>query len=333
MAKANIDKMDVAKVTKHGKKDKKPSESKVTKHSHKHKKSKKLQQLKHKSPKSGSDSSDNQNSQVGLTNHEQAQEIALAFRRHCSNGETMKDCGTNVNQDSAEEGRASIPNEFGSVPIQKMEDKAARAQQKEYAKLREEALTVLTEREMVLSITKTDLHFEAEKEHQRQTKLQEEGPTEMPLKKTVVAEALNDQAADGGDIFMIDVNPTPVNPEKLQPPPAEEDQDVGNRGASVVDCVPFRGKSRAMRRRLVLLEREKAKIQQKLGVDMGSDEKATEVQKRLDEWEKQYVQKLERREKKQKDRKRKLAARVRNKKNSRKEEKARQKASRSSSRN
>lgn len=113
------------------------------------------------------------------------------------------------------------------------------------------------------------------------------------------------QTADGGDIFMIDVNPTKSNREKLEAPSDDEAEYQDMEPESAVA-------NRTVRRRLKLIARQKAVIQELLAVPVGSDEKAGEVQRLLDEWTAKFDEKAWARQQKIKNRKQKTTTRLRN---------------------
>lgn len=121
---------------------------------------------------------------------------------------------------------------------------------------------------------------------------------------------------DAGEIFMIDINPTPIDPRKLQPPSDDEDEDMEDGGAPLEKVsrgytAPPSGMNRGLRRRLFLIEREKGKFQKKLGVPEGSNNRSDEVKELLDEWVQAFDKKSEDRQAKKSVRKMKNAALLR----------------------
>lgn len=124
-------------------------------------------------------------------------------------------------------------------------------------------------------------------------------------KAAAMQEELNAQAKADGDVFMIDVNPTKANREKLEAPSEDEDEDED---IGVGNTTPNRG----VRRRLKLIAKQKKVIQTLLDVPFDSDEKAEEVQKLLDEWTVEFDEKARARKNKTKDRKDKTTTRLRN---------------------
>ena len=124
----------------------------------------------------------------------------------------------------------------------------------------------------------------------------------------------NHEPAEGGDVFMFDVNPEPANREKLRA--QSEDEDMEDGGALLPEMqpgytAPPSGKNRGVRRRLNLIEREKARIQRRLGVKEGSDENAQEVQELLNRFVETYDAKAEQREVRKNERKRRESVRLR----------------------
>lgn len=122
------------------------------------------------------------------------------------------------------------------------------------------------------------------------------------------------EPADGEDVFMFDVNPTPANREKLRA--QSEDEDMEDGGALLPEMqpgytAPPSGKNRVVRRRLNLFDRERARIQKRLGVKEGSNENAQKVQQLLDKFIETYDSKAEQREFRKSERKRKESVRLR----------------------
>lgn len=138
-------------------------------------------------------------------------------------------------------------------------------------------------------------------------------------KLTSEVEATAPATDETGDIFMIDVNPTPVDPRKLQPPSDDEDDDIEDGGAPLEKVGPGfyppapMGMNREVRRRLFLIEREKIKIQKKLGVPVDSNNKADEVKALLDEWTQEFDKRAKQKQARKKKRKAVESDRVRSK--------------------
>ncbi|KAI3401063.1 hypothetical protein diail_774 [Diaporthe ilicicola] len=142
------------------------------------------------------------------------------------------------------------------------------------------------------------------------------------------------QPAGDDDVFMIDVNPTVANREKLRA--QSEDEDMEDGGALLPEMqpgytAPPTGKNRASRRRSNLIDQEKARIQKRLGVKEGSNEKAQKVQQLLNKFIETFDAKTDQREAKKNERKRRESARLRSKRG-RKSEKSTTKARRDQSR-
>lgn len=187
----------------------------------------------------------------------------------------MKHCGTDLRQDF------TPPSDSSDSPsIRKFECK-------EYARLREEAPAILMKRGRGLSFTALGPHLEAEGERnrlKRRLKKKSVRPQNQ-LEETAMAEASIDLTADGGNLFIIDVNPAPVDPEKLVSPHSEEDGIAYDGGALVADTLGSTpsGLSQATRRRIKEIYWENARLQHKLGALVDSDEEANESQKQLEE--------------------------------------------------
>ncbi|KAL1870862.1 hypothetical protein Daus18300_004951 [Diaporthe australafricana] len=199
-----------------------------------------------------------------------------------------------------------------SEPLTK-EDKKRRTKEE---RLHEEALKCLMEKQLDASPTASGLHVGADAGH-RSTDKHNGRPAPLPQQMEKAKKAGGDltetrQPADE-DIFMIDVNPTPVNREKLC---AQSDEDMEDGGALLPEMqpgytAPPSGNNRASRRRLNLIEQEKARIQKKLGVKEGSDEKAQKVQQLLNKFIEMFDTKTDQRETKKNERKRRESARLR----------------------
>lgn len=170
------------------------------------------------------------------------------------------------------------------------------------------------QRELGPSITASGLHITVEQQRKREKKLQKKRERRAGLRRAEKAgeDSLKEQAAEpNGDIFMIDVNPNSVDPEKLRGRDEERIIATPAKSGGRVSNNPPSGVNRAVRRRLKLIEKERVNIQNKLGVAPDSGEQADEVQKRLDEWVVWCDQKTQEREQKMKERKVKVASRQR----------------------
>lgn len=147
---------------------------------------------------------------------------------------------------------------------------------------------------------------------------------ETKQKKKAGKDGKNEVEADATSLFAIDTNPTPVDPSAVEAA-AASGSDSGSEDGGV-EAKPKKqkqkgsknvpapsGLNRAARRRIKLIERQREVIRKKLGVPEGSQERADEVQRELDEWTERYDEKAAIRAKKQKARREKEAARVKNK--------------------
>lgn len=160
----------------------------------------------------------------------------------------------------------------------------------------------------------------AARKKQKKAERKKEKQAELRANELQMAESMATVAGpttEANDIFVVDVNPTPVDPEKLKAPSDDEDVDMEDGGARLQQrkpgyTAPPSGLNRAVRRRIKLIEKAKANIQKTLGVPVGSDDKADEVQVLLDKWVQAFDEKAEKRQAK-KDSKKKGAARLRNK--------------------
>lgn len=209
-------------------------------------------------------------------------------------------------------------------PIETSEGSLGKKQRKKEARLCAEALKILTEKALGPSVTASGLHIQAEKARKMQNIAgrKEQGrkgrlSKEQKLSKVMTSTAPG--AVEGRGFFANDI--MRIEPSSLQPPPGNEDDDVDmedggaplqNKGSGYT--APPSGMNRMVRRRLKLIEREKAKIQKDLGVPAGSNEKADEVERRLDAWNKMFDEKAKVREAKKQDRKARQTARLQDKK-------------------
>lgn len=117
--------------------------------------------------------------------------------------------------------------------------------------------------------------------------------------------------ADGEDVFMIDVNPSPADRKKLHAQSEDEDMEDGGALLQPGYTAPPSGKNRVVRRRLNLIDRERARIQKRLGVKEGSNENAQKVQELLERFIETYDAKAEQREVRKSERKRNEPIRLR----------------------
>ncbi|KAI2621671.1 hypothetical protein GGR54DRAFT_599310 [Hypoxylon sp. NC1633] len=129
-----------------------------------------------------------------------------------------------------------------------------------------------------------------------------------------VRPASQSSVPDGGaSLFAIDTNPTPIDPNSLAERADTMDNDKDGDKNGLKDMPPPSGLSREERRRIKLIERERTKIQKKMGIPPGSLEKADEVQKLLDKWTAKYDDKTVIRKEKTRIRNEKKALRIRKK--------------------
>ncbi|KAI7776552.1 hypothetical protein LA080_004810 [Diaporthe eres] len=225
----------------------------------------------------------------------------------------------NSDDESSKEGGVSLcqhddENATSDEPLTK-EEKKRRKKEKRF---REEALKQLMDQELGPSPTASGLHVEAGAERKgkrkRDKRSAQQAQQSEEAEEACVTSTEAHEPADGEDVFMVDVNPTPANREKLRA--QSEDEDMEDGGALLPEMqpgytVPPSGKNRVIRRRLQLIDRERARIQKKLGVKEGSAENAQKVQQLLNEFIKTYDAKAEQREIRKNERKRKESIRLR----------------------
>ncbi|KAL2278102.1 hypothetical protein FJTKL_14923 [Diaporthe vaccinii] len=256
---------------------KKVSEDKVSKHESRHKK--------HKRPNAKPENSDDESSKDPIE-----QEGGVSLCQHDDENATSDE------------------------PLTK-EEKKRRKKEKRF---REEALKQLMDQELGPSPTASGLHVEAGAERKgkrkRDKRSAQQAQQSEEAEEACVTSTEAHEPADGEDVFMVDVNPTPANREKLRA--QSEDEDMEDGGALLPEMqpgytVPPSGKNRVIRRRLQLIDRERARIQKKLGVKEGSAENAQKVQQLLNEFIKTYDAKAEQREIRKNERKRKESIRLR----------------------
>ncbi|RYP54400.1 hypothetical protein DL768_000817 [Monosporascus sp. mg162] len=143
---------------------------------------------------------------------------------------------------------------------------------------------------------------------------------ETKQKKKAGKDSKKKAEADATSLFAIDTNPTPVDPSAVEAAADSGSEDEGveaklkkqkQKGSKNVPAPS--GLNRAARRRIKLIERQREVIQKRLGIPEGSQERADEVQRELDQWTERYDEKAAIRAKKRKTRQEKEAARVKNK--------------------
>lgn len=204
----------------------------------------------------------------------------------------------------------------------KLESHEAKKKRRKEDRL-QEAVKQLKVEDLGPSKTASDLQVETEAQRKKKKKAEKRNAKraqERQMAKQAAAQALAGLSpTDGHDIFMTDVKPTPANLERLEPGSSDdEDEDMEDGGAPLPKkksgyTAPPSGVNRAVRRRFILIEREKVKIKKSLGVPEGSDEKAEEVKQLLDKFIGKLDKKTAERESNRKDRKKKDVARHRGK--------------------
>lgn len=191
-----------------------------------------------------------------------------------------------------------------------MEEKKRRKKEK---RLQEEALRQLMETGLDPSPTASDVDVEGGVERMDKKKRDKRQAQRLVLMgQTENNDPTEGQEpADCEDIFMIDVNPTPA--DRKRPEAQSEDEDMEDGGALLRPgyTAPPSGKNRVVRRRLNTIDRERSRIQKKLGVKEGSDENAQKVQELLNKFIVTYDAKAEQREARKNERKRTGSIRLR----------------------
>lgn len=199
----------------------------------------------------------------------------------------------------------------------KFEGYEAKKRRKVEEGLQEEALKQLKVEAVGPSRTASDLQVETEAQRKKKKKAERRNAKraqERQMAKQAAAQALDGLSpVDRHDIFMTDIKPTPTNLEGLESA-SSEDEDMEDGGAPLPVkksgyTAPPSGVNRAIRRRFILIEREKVKIKKGLGVPEGSDEKAEEVKQLLDKFIGKLDKKTAERESNKRDRKQKDVAR------------------------
>lgn len=201
----------------------------------------------------------------------------------------------------------------------KLESNETKKQRKKDDRLRDKTLEQLMGEDLGTSPAVSGLHTETEAQRKKKKKAEKRNAKlaqERQMAKQAAAEALAGSTPTKEDGNLItDAKPTPVNPERLEPA-SSEDEDMEDGGAPLLKgesgyTAPPSGVNRAIRRRFMLIEREKAKIKKDLGVPEGSDDKAEEVNQLLDQFIEGLDTKTAERDSRKKDRKRREAARNR----------------------
>ncbi|KAI1332025.1 hypothetical protein F5Y16DRAFT_358346 [Xylariaceae sp. FL0255] len=121
-------------------------------------------------------------------------------------------------------------------------------------------------------------------------------------------------AVDSGLLFSLDTNPTPVDlatiPSKEESARAQKKEHKAKNSAFTL---PPSGLNRLARRRIKLIERQRAVIKKKMGIPPDSQDQAEEVQAAVDAWTEDFDGKTAIRLEKKSLRKAKESARLRNK--------------------
>ncbi|KAK7749438.1 hypothetical protein SLS53_000010 [Cytospora paraplurivora] len=229
-----------------------------------------------------------------------------------------------------ESSKGSIDQEGGASLVQgdddisafeSSESKGVKKHRKKEERFREEALKRLMGEGLGPSAAASCIHVatESERKNKKNDKRNAKRALERQMAKQAAVSALNVCIpADGDDASVENATPIPANLERLRLAPSE-DEDMEDGGAPLPKkgtgyTAPPSGVNRAIRRRFMLIEREKVKIKKHLGVPEGSAEKAEEVKRLLDQFTERLDTKTAERESKKKERKRREAARVQEKK-------------------
>lgn len=197
------------------------------------------------------------------------------------------------------------------MPLTKEEKKSRRKEKR----LREEAIRQLMEKELVPLSTASSLNVETSvyrKDKKESGKREATQPVQVDNAENAGTNSTEaHEPADGEDVFMIDVNPATA--DRKNPHAQSEDEDMEDGGALLQPgyTAPPSGNNRVVRRRLNLIDRERARIQKRLGVKEGSNENSQKVQELLNKFIETYDAKAEQREVRKNERKRKESIRLR----------------------
>lgn len=169
-----------------------------------------------------------------------------------------------------------------------------------------------------VSLAASGLHVATEADRKRKKKSEKRNAKralERQMANQAAVNALGELApADEDDTLMVDVKPAPANPERLTPA-SSEDEDSEDGGAPLSKrepgyTAPPSGVNRANRRRFMLIERERRKVQKAMGVSEDSNEKPEEVKQLLDEFAERLDSQTAERDTRKRDRKKREAARL-----------------------
>ncbi|ROW11654.1 hypothetical protein VPNG_05595 [Cytospora leucostoma] len=209
-----------------------------------------------------------------------------------------------------QEGGASlVQGDDDSPAFESSETRGVKKHRKKEERFREEALQQLMGEDSGLPAAASGVHVATESE--RKNKQNEKRKAKRALERQMAKEATASSSdvsipAHGDDDLVETATPITANVETLRLAPSE-DEDMEDGGAPLQKkrpgyTAPPSGVNRAVRRRFMLIEREKAKIKKQLGIPEGSTEKAEEVDKLLDQFTKRLDAKTAERESKKMER-------------------------------
>lgn len=197
------------------------------------------------------------------------------------------------------------------------ESKEPKEQHKKKDRAREKALKQLVEEDPVPSPAVSDVHTETEAQRKKNKKTEKRNAKQARERQMAKQALAGSTQNDGDDVSMADAKSTTADLEKLDSA-SSEDEDMEDGGVPLLKenpgyTAPPSGVNRTVRRRFILIEREKAKIKKDLAVVEDSD-KAEEVKRRLDQFTERLDARTAERVSNRKNRKTREAARVRGKK-------------------
>ncbi|KAI1342125.1 hypothetical protein F5Y15DRAFT_332672 [Xylariaceae sp. FL0016] len=153
---------------------------------------------------------------------------------------------------------------------------------------------------------------EVEKKHKKERKSKKDKKVKKSKEDAIeeaVAETKDDEEPQ---LFAIDVKPTKVDLDSIQIQ-GPEDENENSEDQATFKSQPPSGMNRAARRRIQLIERQREKIQKKLGVEPGPEDQNEEVRTELAKWIEDQDGKTAMRMERKRIRKEKGAAKVKNK--------------------
>ncbi|KAG8159281.1 hypothetical protein KVR01_010942 [Diaporthe batatas] len=225
----------------------------------------------------------------------------LNVKRHDSDDESSKD------PNEQEGGVSLLQHEDEKTASNSPLSQEEKKRRKKEKRLRKEALRELMENAVHPSPTASRLDVEAgveRRDKRKRDKLQAQQPVQMGQTENEGANPTEGhEPADGEDVSMIDAKQAPAERKELQAQSEDEDMEDGGALLQPGYTAPPSGKNRVVRRRLNLIDRERLRIQKKLGVKEGSDENAQKVQDLLNKFIVTYDAKAERREVRKNERK------------------------------